>query len=139
MTNTAVTTDLAAAARASFVAGSTGDFEGVLAGYHPDLVWTNDSAAGPWAGTFEGTGAVATMFIEFTAFMEGTFAQELLDVCASDEHVAMLLLETGMKDGYQFRNRAVYLGRYKDGLLVEMTTLDRDREAAAAFWQAVVD
>ncbi len=124
-------------ALAAFTAAQAGDFGPALSGLHPDIVWTNDTAAGPWAGTFRGVDAVATMLLEFTAFMEGTFHQDLLDLAGSDDHVVLVLRERGERAGHRFDNRAVYVQRLVDGLTVEVYTRDRDREAAAEFWTAV--
>lgn len=118
-------------------AGAAGDFDTVLAAYHPDIVWTNDLAAGPWAGTFRGIDEVATMFIEFTQFFDGTFTQDVVDSFASPDRSILLLHERGAKDGHVFDNRALWVSRDVDGLTVEMWTLDQDRSAAEAFWSAI--
>ena len=91
------------AARALHAAGQAGDFDAVLAAYHPQVVWTNDAGAGPWAGRIDGIDDVAEMFARFLTFFEGTFTQELLDVCASAENrTVMVLREMGVKDGHRF-------------------------------------
>lgn len=118
-------------------AGAAGDFDTVLAAYHPDIVWTNGLAAGPWAGTFRGIDEVATMFIEFTQFFEGTFTQDVVDSFASPGRTILLLHERGEKGGHVFDNRALWVSRDVDDLTVEMWTLDQDRSAAEAFWSAV--
>src|SRR5215213_2385204 len=89
-------------AKALHAAGQAGDFEAVLAAYDAQVVWTNDAAAGPWAGRVEGTDAVAEMFAGFLTFFEGTFTQELLDVCASADRTVLLLREVGVKAGHSF-------------------------------------
>ena len=140
MTDTTATTDLderIREARALHAAGQAGDFETVLASFDPDVVWTNDAGAGPWAGRTEGIDAVAEMFAGFLTFFEGTFNQELLDVCASSERTVTLLRELGVKDGHQFDNRAVWVHRYAGDCIVEVTTLDIDRDAVVRFWEAV--
>jgi ketosteroid isomerase-like protein len=141
MTNTTTTTDALQErireARALHAAGQAGDFDTVLAAYDPQVVWTNDAAAGPWAGRVEGIDAVAEMFTEFLTFFDGTFTQELLDVCVSADRTVTLLREVGVKDGHRFDNRAVWVDRYAGGRIVEVTTLDIDRADAERFWEAV--
>ena len=80
-------------------AAASEDWATVLAAYHPDIVWTNDPGAGPWAGRFEGIDALANMFGEYLEFLGGT--------------------------------------RFVDGLIVEVITVDLDRDAALEFWGAV--
>ena len=141
MTETTTTTDVLQErireARRLHDAGQAGDFDTVLAAYDPQVVWTNDAAAGPWAGRVEGIDAVAEMFAGFLAFFDGTFTQELLDVCVSADRTVTLLHEMGTKDGHRFDNRAVWVDRYVGGRIVEVTTLDLDRADAEGFWEAV--
>jgi ketosteroid isomerase-like protein len=124
-------------ARALHAAAQAGDFEPVLAGYDPHVVWTNDAAAGPWAGRIEGIDAVTEMFVGFLTFFEGTFTQELLDVCVSADRTVLLLREMGVKAGHSFDNRAVYVLRHAGDRIAEVTTLDLDRADAVRFWEAV--
>jgi ketosteroid isomerase-like protein len=114
-----------------------GDITRLVEFLHPDVVWTNDVAAGPWAGTFEGRDRVLAAFGEFLAFMDGTFRQDLVDVWADDGHVVELLHETGTKDGHRFDNRAVYVLEIDRRVVTQAWTIDFDREAAAEFWRAV--
>jgi ketosteroid isomerase-like protein len=142
MTDTTTTDALqerARSARALHAAGQAGDFETVLAAYHPDVLWTNDAGAGPWAGRVEGIDAVTEMFAGFLTLFDGTFSQELLDVCASADRTVLVLHETGVKDGHRFDNRAVWVHRYDGDRIVEVTTLDIDRADAEQFWDAVGD
>ena len=141
MTTTTDTTttleDRRAAVLALHAASAADDWETVLAGFHPDVVWENDPGAGPWAGRFEGVDAIATMFTEYLAFLEGTFTSEVLDVCVSPERSASLVVERATKAGHVFENRAVWIWRFEDDLIVEVTTVDLDRDQALAFWASV--
>lgn len=141
MTDTDATTQTAeglrAAALALHAASEAGDFETVLAAFDPDVVWVNDAGAGPWAGRYEGIDAVAGMFAEFLGFFEGTFVQEVVDVCTSDDRAVVVHQEWGEHGGHTFENRAVWVHRYEGGRIVEVWTFDVDRDAGAAFWAAV--
>ena len=141
MTDTTTTADVLQerirAARALHAAGQAGDFDAVLAAFDPQVVWTNDAGAGPWAGRVEGIGAVAEMIAGFLTFFEGTFTQDLLDVCASADRTVVLLHEKGVKDGQRFDNRAVWVHRHAGDHIVEVTTLDVDRHEVERFWEAV--
>lgn len=125
------------AALALHRAADAGDWDRVLAAYDPAVVWVNDPGAGPWAGRFEGIDAVAQMFAEYLAFLEGTFTQEVVDVCASEDRTMSLVVERGSKHGLLYENRAVWISRYRDGLITEVLTVDLDRDAALEFWGAV--
>lgn len=113
------------------------DWATVLAAYDPDIVWTNDPGAGPWAGRFEGVDAVANMFAEYLEFLGGTFTTEVIDVCVSGDRSMSFVVERGSKDGLRYENRAVWINRFVDGLVVEVITVDLDRDAALEFWGAV--
>jgi hypothetical protein len=69
---------------------------------------------------------------------DGTFTQELLDVCASDSNVVAILHEFGTARGQHFDNLALYRHEIgPDGTYVRARTYDRDREAIEAFWAVV--
>ncbi len=116
-----------------------GDWDRVLAAFDPKVVWTNDPGAGPWAGRFDGIEAVSAMFAEYLAFLEGTFTQEVVDVCVSEGRSMSFVIERGAKDGRHYENRAVWINRYVDGLVVDVLTVDLDRDAALEFWASVRD
>jgi ketosteroid isomerase-like protein len=142
MTSTNTTTTLEERRQAVLAihqAAADGDWERVLAAYDPQIVWINDPGAGPWAGRFEGIEAVSVMFGEYLAFLEGTFTQEVIDVCVSADRSMSFVVERGTKHGRHYENRAVWISRYVDGLVVEVLTVDLDRDAALEFWASVAD
>lgn len=114
-----------------------GDVEPALALYAPEIEWTNDEAAGPIAGTHRGVEAVLTMLGAGMEAFEGTLSQEVHQTLASDDYVVEVMTERATVKGHDFHNRAVYVYRLDGGRIVEVTTLDRDREAARTFWRAV--
>jgi ketosteroid isomerase-like protein len=114
-----------------------GDIGPALELFAPDVVWTNDEAAGPLAGRHEGLDAVLAMMGQGVELYEGTLNQEVHDTLASDDHVVEVMTERADVRGHHFENRAVYLYQLRDGKVVEVTTLDRDRTDAAAFWERV--
>jgi ketosteroid isomerase-like protein len=114
-----------------------GDIEPALALYAPDIEWTNDEAAGPIAGTHRGVEAVLGMLGAGMEAFEGTLAQEVHATLASDDFVVEVMTERATVKGHEFHNRAVYVYRLEGGQIVEVTTHDRDRDAARSFWDAV--
>jgi ketosteroid isomerase-like protein len=135
------TTDILEARREAALAihraAEAGDFETVLAAYDPGIVWVNDPGAGPWAGRFEGIEAVARMFGEYLDFLEGTFTMEVLDVCASPDRTTSFLVERATKAGRPYENRAVWITRWQGDVVVEVITVDLDRDDALEFWRSV--
>jgi ketosteroid isomerase-like protein len=114
-----------------------GDFEPALARMHDEVHWVNDIGAGPWHEC-RGKQAVADMLAEWMALFDGGFEHQLIDVCASDNNVIQILREVGTAHGQRFDNLALY--RFEldaDGLVTEVRTYDRDREALVAFWEAI--
>jgi len=114
-----------------------GDFEPALALFDPAIVWTNDEAAGPIAGTHQGLDAVLTMLGTGMEAFAGTLTHEVHETLATDDYVVEIMTERATVKGHAFENRAVYVYRLRDGKIVEVTTHDRDRHAAKAFWAAV--
>jgi ketosteroid isomerase-like protein len=114
-----------------------GDLGPALALYDPEIVWTNDEAAGPIAGTHEGLDAVLAMLGAGMEAFAGTLTQEVHETLASDDYVVEIMTERATVDGHQFENRAVYVYRLANDRIVEVSTHDRDRDAAKAFWAAV--
>ena len=115
----------------------TGDVGPALALYDENLVWTNDEAAGPIAGTHTGVQAVLEMLGRGMELYEGSLTQEVHATLASDDYVVEIMTERADVQGHQFENRAVYVYRLVNDKIVEIFTLDRDRGSAAEFWQAV--
>lgn len=114
-----------------------GDIPPALALYDPDIVWTNDEAAGPIAGTHHGVDAVLAMLGQGMELFHGTLTQGVHASFASDDYVVEIMTERADVNGHQFESRAVYLYRLENDRIVEVATLDRDRAAAATFWAAV--
>jgi ketosteroid isomerase-like protein len=124
-------------ARKSFEILWSGDLDGFMAGLSPDVVWTNDVGAGPWAGRFEGRDAATQMGVEILGFFEGTFTHQLIDVLVGDDHYAWLVREQGTVKGQVFDNRAVWIFQMKGGTVTEVWTLDRDHPAVLGFWASL--
>ncbi len=124
-------------ARLAFEALWQGDPAPSLALLHDDVHWVNDIGAGPWH-EFRGKQGFLELFSGWTSFFDGGFEQQLIDTCASDRNVIQILREVGTARGHVFDNLALYRFEFDaDGLAIEVRTYDRDREAIAAFWEAV--
>ncbi len=74
------------------------------------------------------------MFGEYLQFLDGTFTQEVVDVCVSADRSMSFVIERGSKGGHEYENRAVWVCRFADDRIVEVLTVDLDRDAALEFW-----
>ena len=64
------------------------------------IVWTNDDAAGPLAGTHRGVEAVLTMLGNGFEVFEGTITQEIHTTLADDNHVVEIMTERATVKGH---------------------------------------
>ena len=116
-----------------------GDMMPMIEAMSPDYVWSNDEGAGPWR-RLEGIAECTVFGAWWMEFFNGTFRYELIDVCASDDHVIEVLREVGEKDGNVFDNHALYLYRLgPDGKYESLQTYDRDRDKVREFWSHYPD
>jgi ketosteroid isomerase-like protein len=115
----------------------TGDPSAMVGLIDPDVSWSNDIGAGPWR-EIEGRDQLLEQLGRWGELFEGTFTQELVDVCASDDNVVAILHEQGTARGQRFDNLALYrLELGPSGTYVRVRTYDRDRDAIEGFWSAV--
>jgi len=114
-----------------------GDIEPTLQLMRDDVVWINDIGAGPFHRG-DGKESLLALVTEWMALFDGTFTQELVDICASDHNVVEILHETGTAQGQRFDNLALYRYELDDnGLVTHVRTYDRDRQAIDEFWANV--
>jgi ketosteroid isomerase-like protein len=114
-----------------------GDIEPTLQLMRDDVVWINDIGAGPFHRG-DGKESLLALVTEWMALFDGTFTQELVDICASDHNVVEILHETGTAQGQRFDNLALYRYELDDnGLVTRVRTYDRDRQAIDEFWANV--
>jgi len=88
-------------------AADQGDYELVSAIFRPDVHWINDIGAGPYREA-HGIEEVFTLLGQWNGLFEGTFHEEIIDVCGSDDNVVAILHETGSVNGHQFDNLAFF-------------------------------
>lgn len=115
---------------------TAGDLASVIDALREDFVNLNDIGAGPWREAHS-RDEFLTKFAEFAAVFDGTFKQEVLDTLGYDDHVVLVLHETGTAQGSYFDNRAVYLIGLVDGKWASLRTMDMDHEKIQRFWAAV--
>ena len=122
------------AAIRAFAALGQGDTSPSDALMTDDFVMVNhDNGMGEWH-LIEGREAFWDSLGTWFAFFGGTFAQEPLGIYGGEDHVVMLVHETGRVGEAVFDNRAVYVIHVQDGRWTLLETYDRDRDANARFW-----
>jgi ketosteroid isomerase-like protein len=121
----------------AFAALAQGDTGPTAALLTEDFVMVNhDNGAGD-RHLVEGRDAFLDFLASWAAFLEGTWTQEPMGIFGDDDHLVMLVRETGRRGDAVFDNRAVYVIEVHDGRWTRLDTYDRDREANAAFWARV--
>jgi ketosteroid isomerase-like protein len=113
-----------------------GDVATMYPAVHEDFVNLNDIGAGPWRECY-GRDAFFAFFGQFVEYLEGTFAQEVVDALGYDDHVVAIIHETATRGGHVFDNRAVYLLEIVDGTWRSLRTMDMDHDNINRFWAAV--
>jgi ketosteroid isomerase-like protein len=125
------------AAIAAFTALSQGDVGPSAALMTDDFAMVNhDNGAGD-RHLIEGRDAFFEFLGAWFAFFEGTFAQEPLGIYGGEDHVVLVVHETGRVGEAVFDNHAVYVIAVQDSRWTRLETYDRDREAIARFWAQV--
>ena len=74
---------------------------------------------------------------QWLALFGGTFTQDIVGLYGGEDHVIMLVHETGRRGDAVFDNQAVYVITMRDGQWACLETYDRDRAANERFWAAV--
>lgn len=123
--------------RTLFLAANAGDFEAADALTADDIVWINDIGAGPWRELI-GRDAVFEFSMAWQTLFDNTWTYDILDACGSDSSVVLVMREHGTARGHHFDNHTLYhFSLDADGKVTRIQTYDRDRDAIAAFWDAV--
>jgi ketosteroid isomerase-like protein len=120
----------------SLAAVAAGDLDGFVPLLREDFHNVNDIGAGPWRES-NGRDEFLAFFGAFSAVLEGTFRQEIMDVIGYDDNVVLVVHETGEAQGQTFDNRAIYLVGVEDGMLTSLRTMDMDHDNIRRFWANV--
>jgi hypothetical protein len=123
--------------RAALTMANEGEYGLISEILRPDVHWSNDIGAGPYREA-HGIEEVFTLLGQWNALFDGTFQEEIIDVCGSDDNVVAIMHETGSVNGHRFDNLALF--RFEldaEGRVAEVRSYDRDREAIEGFWAAV--
>jgi ketosteroid isomerase-like protein len=124
--------DLAVIQRA-YEAFGRGDIPAVLEGLSPDIQW-HIPGRNPLAGTYKGHDEVVGFFTQLMERSGGTFNLEIDDWLASEQHVVVLVRETGQRDSKRLDVAGAHIWRLQDGKAVEFSFGSGDQSAQDEFW-----
>jgi uncharacterized protein len=117
----------------AYEAFGRGDIPAVLKAFAPDIQW-HIPGRNPLAGTYKGHEEVVGFFTQLMERTDGTFNLEIDDWLASDEHVVVLVRETGQRDGKRLNVAGAHIWRLKNGEAVDFSFGSTDQHAQDDFW-----
>ncbi len=131
--STSTATENAALVRGAYEAFERGDMATVTAAMAPDIRWhTNGRSA--VAGTFHGIDDVMASLGRLAAESGGTFAAEVHDVLASDDHVVVLGRVSADRNGRHLEDNYCHVFHVSGGLMTEVWVVNQDPYAQDEFW-----
>ena len=119
--------------QSAYEAFGRGDIPAVLEALSPDIQW-HIPGRNSMAGTYKGHDEVVGFFTQLMERSGGTFNLEVNDWLASDQHVVVLVRETGQRDGKRLDVTGAHIWHLHDGKAVEFSFGSADQHAQDDFW-----
>ena len=119
--------------QSAYEAFGRGDVPAVLERFAPDIQW-HIPGRNPLAGTYKGHDEVVGFFTQLMERSGGTFGLEIDDWLASDQHVVVLVRETGERNGKRLDVTGAHIWRLHDGKAVDFSFGSADQHAQDDFW-----
>ncbi|HET6915630.1 MAG TPA: nuclear transport factor 2 family protein, partial [Acidimicrobiales bacterium] len=104
--------------RSGYEAFSTGDMETVAKLFAPDIRW-NISGRSQISGTYTGHDEVFGFFGKLMELTGNTFSVAIHDLLASDDHVVVIVKESGTRNGTSLESDEVHVWHVEDGRATE--------------------
>jgi ketosteroid isomerase-like protein len=122
--------ELARRAYKAFANGDVATLDSLIA---DDVQWhvSGDSAV---SGVYDGKQATFGFFAQLSEDSGGTFALDIHDIMANDDHTVVLARSHGERDGKRFDDNDVHVMHIEDGRVVSFWSFIWDQQASAAFW-----
>lgn len=121
------------ALRKAYEAASRGDIEPVRNILADEIVW-HLPGRNQFSGDYSGKEAVFDVFERRREFAGPSFAMEVHDVLANDDHVVDLLVMRAERGGRSLHYRSVGVYNMRDGKIVEAWAHNDDQNAVDEFW-----
>ena len=119
--------------RRTYAAFTTGDMDALAEVVAEDVVW-HTPGRNPLSGDYEGRDATLTSFAREFELSGGTYAVELHDVLADDDHTVALLRCTAQRDGKTLDMNYVLVFHISGGKITEAWELWTDQGVLDDFW-----
>ena len=119
--------------QSAYEAFGRGDIPAVLETLAPDIQW-HIPGRNPLAGTYKGPDEVVGFFTQLMERSGGTFGLVVDDWLASDQHVVVLVRETGQRESKRLDVTAAHIWTLRDGKAVEFSFGSGDQHAQDEFW-----
>lgn len=125
--------DNAEVIRSGYEAFSKGDMDTVAKLFDHGIRW-HVSGRSQLAGTYEGHDAVFGFFTRLMGLTGNTFAIEIHDLLASEDHVVVLARETATREGRSLDANEVHVWHLAGGHATEFWGISQDAYASDAFF-----
>ena len=119
-----------------FAAFRAGDLAVIQTTIAEDAVWHFPGHRGLLAGSHHGRDAILAFLMQVQELTDHTFALDLIDVVANDEHAVALFRGHATRKGKQLDNPTCLRLRMRDGQVVEVWEFVWDLYAVDEFWSA---
>jgi ketosteroid isomerase-like protein len=119
--------------RRGYTAFQNGDLDTVRSLFAPDIVW-HTGGHNHLSGDRRGADDTLALFGQQFEETGGTFAVELHDIVANDEHAVALAKVKGKRDGKSLDDNYVHVVHIKDGKLTESWIFAENEAEVDAFW-----
>jgi ketosteroid isomerase-like protein len=117
----------------AYEAFGRGDIPAVLAVLADDIKW-HAGGRSPVAGDYEGHEGVVSFVTKLMELSGGTFRPEVHDITASDDHVVVLLNETGERGTKTLDENFIHVWHGKGGKATEFWGAGTDQYVWDEFW-----
>ena len=117
----------------TYRAFTAGDMEALAELFAEDVVW-HTPGRNPLSGDYQGRDVTFASFAREFDLSGGTYAVELHDVLADDDHTVALLRGTAQRDGKTLDMNYVLVFHIGGGRITEAWELWTDQEALDEFW-----
>lgn len=112
--------------RRGYEAFAKGDLATLGEVFADDIVW-HGGGNNALSGDYKGREEVFAMFGKVAQMTEGTFALELHDVLANDEHGVALVTATGRRGDAAYTGRQAHVFHLRDGKVTEFWGFPEDQ------------
>jgi ketosteroid isomerase-like protein len=119
--------------RKGYEAFSKGDMETIANTFAQDISWTV-SGRGQISGTYNGQEETFAFFGRLVELTDGTFSVAVHDLLASDDHVVVLVKESGTRNGKSLESDDVHVWHVAGGKAVEFWGISKNQHEVDEFW-----